>query len=294
MSAKIKLVTTSLLVLDPRLQCRETVPEGIIKEYEEGWKDKVDFPPVQVFEVEGELFVVDGFCRVMAASNIGKSKIPATVTRGTFSDAVRAACGANYAHGLRRTNADKRKAAMIAIAQFPDETTRALAEMCGVSHAYIGNLRDGEKNIQKLIDQAAAGVVPELTPEPKPKREKPSAKPDMGTPVSGWKCSDCAGVTQVLTDGGYACSACLCPVGHVGVTPSAIVIDDPIPETEENPTNSEETLETFPNSTDPDPEKMPAVHTAWGRFIRACDVAKCSPVFQKEIESVTKKLRGLQ
>jgi hypothetical protein len=288
MSVKTKLVTTSLLVLDPRLQCRETVPEGIIREYEEGWKDKVDFPPVQVFEVDGELFVVDGFCRVMAASNIGKSKIPATVTRGTFSDAVRAACGANYAHGLRRTNADKRKAAMIAIAQFPDETTRALAEMCGVSHAYIGNLRDSERKIEKLIDQAAAGEVPELTPDPKPKPEKPPAKPDMGIPVPGWKCSGCAGVNQVLTDGGYACSACLCPVGETAKSVEANQ------KTDEPQVEAEPILETFPNSTDPDPEKMPAVHTAWGRFIRACDAAKCSPVFRIEIESVTKKLRGLQ
>jgi hypothetical protein len=292
MSVKTKLVTTSLLNLDPRLQCRESVPESIIKEYEEGWKDKVAFPPVQVFEVDGELFVTDGFCRVMAAANIGKSKIPAAITKGTFSDAVRAACGANYAHGLRRTNADKRKAALIAIAQFPDETTRALAEMCGVSHAYIGNLREGEKKIEKLIDQAAAGEVPDLETEPQPKKPKPQTKVQIGygeVPVSGWKCSDCAGKTQVLTDGGYACSACLLPVGE-----STVEEDDELENTEEPQAEAEPILETFPSGTDPEPEKMPAVHTAWGRFIRACEAAKCTPVLQAEIVSITKKLRGLQ
>ena len=289
MSVKTKLITTSLLNLDPRLQCRESVPESIIKEYEEGWKDKVDFPPVQVYEVDGELFVTDGFCRVMAAANIGKSKIPATITKGSFSDAVRAACGANYNHGLRRTNADKRKAALIAIAQFPDETTRALAEMCGVSHAYIGNLREGEKKIEKLIDQAAAGEVPDLKPPASTKPKKQTAKADAGIPVLGWKCSDCAGKTQVLTDGGYACSACLLPVGE-----STVEEDDELENTEEQQAEAEPILETFPSGADPEPEKMPAVHTAWGRFIRACEAAKCTPVVQAEIVSITKKLRGLQ
>ena len=291
MSVKTKLVTTSLLNLDPRLQCRESVPESIIKDYEEAWKDKVVFPPVQVFEVDGELFVTDGFCRVMAAANIGKSKILATITKGTFSDAVRAACGANSDHGLRRTNADKRKAALIAIAQFPDETTRALAEMCGVSHAYIGNLRDGEKKIEKLIDQAAAGEVPDLEPTPQIKRPKRETKVQIGygeVPVSGWKCSDCAGKTQVLTDGGYACSACLCPVGN---TAKPVETNE---NTEEPQAEADPILETFPSGTDPEPEKMPAVHTAWGRFIRACEAAKCTPVLQAEIVSITKKLRGLQ
>ena len=288
MSVKTKLVTTSLLNLDPRLQCRESVPESIIKEYEEAWKDKVAFPPVQVFEVDGELFVTDGFCRVMAAANIGKSKIPATITKGSFSDAVRAACGANYNHGLRRTNADKRKAALIAIAQFPDETTRALAEMCGVSHAYIGNLREGDKKIEKLIDQAAAGEVPDLDPTPSTKPKKQTAKADAGIPVSGWKCSDCAGKTQVLTDGGYACSACLCLVGN---TAKPVETNE---NTEEQQAEADPILETFPSGTDPEPEKMPAVHTAWGRFIRACEAAKCTPVLQAEIVSITKKLRGLQ
>jgi hypothetical protein len=243
-----------------------------------------------VFEVDGELFVTDGFCRVMAAANIGKSKIPATITKGSFSDAVRAACGANYNHGLRRTNADKRKAALIAIAQFPDETTRALAEMCGVSHAYIGNLRDSEKKIEKLIDQAASGEVPDLETEPQPRTKKEAKRILIDAP--GWKCSDCGFHKQTLTDGGYACGRCLLPVGE-----SSVQEDDEPEEaenTEEPQAEADPILETFPSGTDPEPEKMPAVHTAWGRFIRACEAAKCTPVLQSEIVSITKKLRGLQ
>jgi len=298
-----KTIATSLLILDPRLQCRDSVPEALIKEYEDLWREKVTFPPVQAFEVDGQLLVVDGFCRVLAAQNVGKSRIEATVTKGTFQDALRAACGANASHGHRRTQADKRKAAGIAIAEFPDETSRVLAAMVGVSHTYIVSLREKDKKLDAIIDQAAAGVVPELTTKPKPKPEKPPTKPDAGIPVPGWKCSDCAGVTQVLTDGGYACSACLCPVGDSVAEPESnpavepadpetdLGDEDPFADTNEKPGKEPGPLETF---TDPDPEKLGAVHTAWGRFIRACEQANCSHAIKVEIEAMTKKLKGLQ
>jgi hypothetical protein len=263
MSIKKRAISTSLLILDSRLQCREAVPESIIKEYEEAWREKVTFPPVNVFEVDGEYLVVDGFCRVL-------------------KDALRAACGANVSHGLRRTIADKRKAAKIAISEFPDETSRALAEMVGVSHTYIQNLRDQDKKIDQIIDQAAAGDVPDLVPQPKLKQKTKSVEEilDVISPP-GWHCSDCGCNEQRLSDGGNVCRSCLCPVGE----------EESVDETEETIDESEtKSVATFP---DPIPEKMGAVQTAWGRFIRACEQAKCSPVLNAEIELITKKLKGL-
>jgi hypothetical protein len=235
-----------------------------------------------VFEVDGEYLVVDGFCRVLSAQNVGKSKVDAVVTKGTFKDALRAACGANVSHGLRRTIADKRKAAKIAISEFPDETSRALAEMVGVSHTYIQNLRDQDKKIDQIIDQAAAGDVPDLVPQPKLKQKTKSVEEilDVISPP-GWHCSDCGCNEQRLSDGGNVCRSCLCPVGE----------EESVDETEETIDESEtKSVATFP---DPIPEKMGAVQTAWGRFIRACEQAKCSPVLNAEIELITKKLKGL-
>lgn len=245
---------------------------------------------MKVFEVDGEFLVVDGFCRVLAAQNVGKSRIDCEITKGTFKDALRAACGANVSHGLRRTIADKRKAATIAIAEFPDETSRALAELVGVSHTYIVNLRDGDKKIQKIIDHAATGEVPKLIPDSSP---KPSPKPksieeilDVVSPP-GWNCSDCGCTEQRLSDGGNVCRQCLCPVGENATDTT----DEPAVDMSSSSTSATESLETFP---DPIPEKMAAVHTSWGRFIRSCEQANCTPVLKQEIESITKKLKGLR
>jgi hypothetical protein len=45
-------------------------------------------------------------------------------------------------------------------------------------------------------------------------------------------------------------------------------------------------------NTDHLPDWMPGVLKAWGKFIRACTLAKCDQVLKAEIESITKKLRG--
>lgn len=287
MNVKKKTVSTSLLRLDDRLQCRESIPEGILKEYEDGWRDKVAFPPVQVFEVDGELYVTDGFCRVVAAQNVGKSRIEAVIAKGTWKDALRAACGANSQHGLRRTVADKRKAANLAISEFPDESSRVLAEMVGVSHRYILNLRGQAATTDKLVSEVIGDAADDaVAVEPKaPKPIKRSAVEETLDVVSppGWRCSDCHGTEQRLSDGGYVCRACFLPAGDVPV-------DAPL----ENVSAEPVVVETFPPVGDPIPEKMGKVHSDWGRFIRSTMDANCDHVISKEIESITNKLKGLK
>lgn len=282
MSGKKRTVATGLLRLDQRLQCRDQVPEAIIKEYEDGWKSKVPFPPISAVQVDGELYVTDGFCRVMAAQNVGKSRVEAVVTVGTWKDAMRAACGANASHGLRRTNADKRKATEIALREFPDETIRAIAEMVGVSHTYVQNLRS-PKEAEPVEPKAVAPVEPVK----KQSATKPAAEEslDVVSPP-GWRCSDCHGTEQRLSDGGYVCRACLLPVGESTTVEESE--DDP---EDAEPESEPEILETFP---DPIPEKMAKVHADWGRFLRSATAAKCDRVLAKEIESITNKLKGLK
>lgn len=213
----------------------------------------------------------------MAAQNVGKSRVEALVTVGTWKDAMRAACGANASHGLRRTNADKRKATEIALREFPDETIRAIAEMVGVSHTYVQNLRSPKESEPVVVAQV------EAEPVKKPSSKKPAVEEslDVVSPP-GWRCSDCHGTEQRLTDGGYVCRACLLPVGESSVEES-----EEDSETENDP----EVLETFP---DPIPEKMTKVHADWGRFLRSAIAAKCDRVLAKEIESITNKLKGLK
>ena len=288
---KIRNLATELLVLDSRLQCRQEVPQAILDEYREAWKNQVKFPPIKVFQVADEFLVVDGFCRVMAATAASKSRVPCEVHQGAFSDALRAACGANASHGLRRTNADKKRAATIAIQNFPDLSSREIAEVCGVSHAYIQSMRKVEPSKDQPVAVVAgvdADVVVDL-PECEAVEKSNVIKIGQDEELdfispAGWCCSECGCKEQRLSDGGNVCRICLCPVDEA-IEPPAL----------KNPANTrvDETavVETFP---DPDPSKMPKVHEAWGRFIRACESASCSVALRSEIESITKKLQGLK
>lgn len=68
---------------------------------------------------------------------------PAEVRVGTQRDAILYPCGANTQHGLRRSQADKRKAVgiMLADPEWSKWSDREIARRCGVSHPFVGKLR---------------------------------------------------------------------------------------------------------------------------------------------------------
>src|SRR4051794_18625155 len=66
--------------------------------------------PVTVYDDGERYWLVDGFHRIAAAAILGHDTIACDVRPGTLRDAVAHAVGANAAHGLRRTNDDKRRA----------------------------------------------------------------------------------------------------------------------------------------------------------------------------------------
>jgi hypothetical protein len=63
-----------------------------------------------VFFDEVEYWLADGFHRIIAAAAIDRTEIAADVREGTRRDAILFAVGCNAAHGLKRTNRDKRNA----------------------------------------------------------------------------------------------------------------------------------------------------------------------------------------
>jgi hypothetical protein len=69
------------------------------------------FPPPVVFQdKQRRYWLADGFHRYHAAVGLELKVIECVVHAGELRDAILYSCGANAAHGLRRTNADKRQA----------------------------------------------------------------------------------------------------------------------------------------------------------------------------------------
>ncbi len=128
---------------DGDTQPRAAIDETTVSEYVEAMEEGAIFPPVTVF-FDGEHFwLADGFHRVQAAETIGLLKVTVEVKQGSLRDAVLYSCGANATHGLRRSNADKRRAVLRLLEdrEWSQWSDRSMARRCGVSHDLVNRMR---------------------------------------------------------------------------------------------------------------------------------------------------------
>jgi hypothetical protein len=105
--------------------------------------DGEKFPPVTAFYDGKYYYLADGYHRYFAAKKAGFDEIDCDVKNGTLRDAVLFSVGVNSAHGLRRSNEDKRKAVMTLLddvewAEWSDVT---IAKKCQVTSAFVGRVR---------------------------------------------------------------------------------------------------------------------------------------------------------
>lgn len=129
---------------NPALNCRaEGVNEAIAAEYAEALRSGAKFPPVVVFK-EGEILrLADGFHRCRAHELAGSTEILADVRAGGERDARLYSVGCNVAHGLRRTNADKRRAVAVLLAdpEWGKLSSREIAKHAAVDDKFVGTVR---------------------------------------------------------------------------------------------------------------------------------------------------------
>ncbi len=127
--------------LDGNTQCREAMDSEHIDNLVEALEDGASLPAAIVYHDGASYWLADGFHRYHAAQRREAAELWCEVRSGTRLDAVRHAVGANGSHGKPRTNADKRKAVMIALKEFPNLSSRAIAEKCGVSNKTVDQYR---------------------------------------------------------------------------------------------------------------------------------------------------------
>jgi uncharacterized ParB-like nuclease family protein len=139
-------MTTILLPLDQirtdaDTQMRIATSDKTVNEYCE---ELDELPPIVVFQVDGEYILADGFHRFAAYQKCGRDTILCDVKQGMLDDAREYACCANKAHGLRRTDDDKRKAVK-AFFQIPGRDTLTNSEVgrrLGVTTPFVKTVRD--------------------------------------------------------------------------------------------------------------------------------------------------------
>lgn len=120
---------------DGDTQPREKLNRTVIGDYARAKKDGAAFPPVIVFHDGENYWLADGFHRTEADRKIGAADVVCEVRPGSQRDAQLYSFGANAAHGLRRTNADKRRAvlAMLADPVWTLWTGAEVARACAVT-----------------------------------------------------------------------------------------------------------------------------------------------------------------
>lgn len=128
---------------DGGTQSRAQIDQAVVAEYADLILEGVKFPAVTVFYDGAEYFLADGFHRYFATKKAKSPGILCNVLEGTLRDAVLYSFGANHAHGLRRTQADKRKAVitMLEDIEWQEWSDREIAKACNVSHTLVATIR---------------------------------------------------------------------------------------------------------------------------------------------------------
>ncbi len=140
-----KTVPIEDVILDERCQARAEVSHETVTDYADAYRSGAKLPHVDVFAVLGKLYLVDGFHRVAALRVAGESFARVRIVgEGDLDAAIWHATSVNAAHGLRRSNADKRRAVLLALrsAIGSEQSSRTIAEHVGVSPNFVTKVRE--------------------------------------------------------------------------------------------------------------------------------------------------------
>ena len=157
----MKKLEISLIRLDGGTQPRAELNHDVVTEYADAMKSGAIFPPITVFFDGTEHWLADGFHRLQASKNLALSVIQVDILQGSLRDAVLYSTGANAAHGLRRSNEDKRKAVVTLLLDYEwsQWSDREIARKAGVSDRFTNKLRSelctangSQSNLRKGVD----------------------------------------------------------------------------------------------------------------------------------------------
>lgn len=138
----------SLLISDleqnAKTQARVATDDEAVDAYATALKEGAQLPAIDVFHDGESYYIADGWHRMRAHVQAAEDFIDARVHEGGEREAVLYAAGANTTHGVRRTNADKRRAVQILLEDsvWGKWSSRAIAEHCGVHHDMVEKLRN--------------------------------------------------------------------------------------------------------------------------------------------------------
>ncbi len=155
---------------DGGAQMRVEMKPDVVRDYADEMVAGAIFPPVVVYHDGSIYWLADGFHRVAAARKIERETIEAEVREGTARDAIIHGIGANASHGLRRTQADKRRAVerLIRDEEWSKWSNRQIAKVAKVDHKTVGKIRREILGGEFPTPGRPNGEIPRTNGKPKP------------------------------------------------------------------------------------------------------------------------------
>ena len=122
---------------------RARLNQETVDEYAEAYKAGEKLPAVSLFFDGSDYWMADGFHRYFAAKSAGKKSIQEDITPGSKRDAILYSLSANSRHGLKRSNADKRKAVLTLLddAEWSKWSNEKIAATCAVSPHTVADIK---------------------------------------------------------------------------------------------------------------------------------------------------------
>lgn len=172
----LKRLHLASVIESHELQSRETIQQSVVEEYADAMREGAEFPPCKVVFDGVSYFLIEGFHRIYAMRKVGYLDAEFEVVNGTKSDGILLSAASNATHGLRRTNADKRRSAMFVLThpEGKDWSDRRIAEHVSISHVSVATYRaelQPEIQVEKFTTSTEKPAIEkENAPAPEPKR----------------------------------------------------------------------------------------------------------------------------
>ena len=177
---------TSAIFIDAEIQQRIAIDAKVVEDYADAMEQGQKFPPLVVYFDSKQNVLADGFHRFEAHKKRGHTKVACEVREGTREDAILyAATDANRAHGLRRTQLDKRKAVHTVMDLKPEWSNRDIAKAVGVSHTFVNNLRQAATETPVVQAPSAFPTVIKVVPSNKVSPSNSAPAPIGGNVSTG-------------------------------------------------------------------------------------------------------------
>lgn len=157
--AEIVSLRTTEIRTDGGTQSRAIIDRSVVVDYAEAYRGGAKFPPIVVFHDGEHYWLADGFLRLEARKRCALGRIDADVRSGSRRDAILHSVGANARHGLRRSNADKRRCVAILLgdAEWGARSDSWIAKAAGVSRPFVDKIRRRAKGAGPTVRRGMDG-----------------------------------------------------------------------------------------------------------------------------------------